>query len=84
MLKVTRDDDLLTLDFPADIIEKVEIGTEILAGFNIPPRAAFKGKSDYLLLYSGEDEIINIIPDFDKISHNGLQGGDCYRTREGC
>ena len=74
MLKVTRDNDLLTLDFPADKIEKIEIGTEISAGINISPEAAFKGKSDYLLLYSSEDEIINIIPDFDKISLMDCRG----------
>jgi PhzF family phenazine biosynthesis protein len=74
MLKVTREDDLLTLDFPADRIEKVEMGTEISDGFNLPPRAVFKGKSDYLLIYSSEDEIVNIIPEFDKIAIMDCRG----------
>ena len=74
MLRVTRDNDLLTLDFPADIIEKVEIETEISAGFNLAPKAVYKGKSDYLLIYSDEDEIVSIIPDFDKIAVMDCRG----------
>jgi PhzF family phenazine biosynthesis protein len=74
ILNVRKDGDLLTLDFPADEIAKVEVSNEIKAGFNIPPTHAFRGKSDFLLIYEKESDILNIIPDYDKISVMDCRG----------
>jgi PhzF family phenazine biosynthesis protein len=74
ILNVRKDGDMLTLDFPADKIEKVEVSTEIAAGFNIHPKLAFRGKTDYLLVYENESDILNIIPDYDKISVMDCRG----------
>ena len=68
ILNVTKDGDLLTLDFPADRLEETVVSDEIKAGFNIHPQKAFRGKSDILLVFDNEDDIANIIPDIEKIS----------------
>ena len=74
ILKVTKNGDLLTLDFPADRIEEVEVSDIIKAGFNIPPETAFRGKTDILLVYKNENDIKNLVPDFGKISVMDCRG----------
>ncbi len=73
-LSVERHDEMLTLNFPTDIIHEIETTSEITSGFSIRPQAVFKGKTDYLLIYSTEQEIIDIIPSFDIIKHWPVRG----------
>jgi len=74
LLTVERNDELLTMNFPSDILEKVEITEELIAGFNISPKMAFKGKTDYLLIYDSENEIKSIKPNIDAISKVDARG----------
>jgi PhzF family phenazine biosynthesis protein len=67
-LKVYRQDDFLTLDFPADRFEEVSITPELMAGFSIEPLEAYKGKTDYMLVFGNESEIKSLQPDFAAIS----------------
>ena len=73
-LTVTKKDKLLTLNFPTDIFKQVELSDEVTSSFNIIPKLAFKGKTDYLLVFDNEDEIREIIPAFDKISKLKVRG----------
>ena len=73
-LTVRKQDELLVLNFPTDILEPIEIGNEITSAFDRKPVAAFKGKTDYLLLYSNEEEIKNITPNFDLIAKLPVRG----------
>jgi len=73
-LTVKKQDELLVLNFPTDIMEPIEIGNEITGAFDRKPIAAFKGKTDYLLLYSNEEEIKNIRPNFDLIAKLPVRG----------
>jgi len=73
-LTVTRKENLLTLNFPADEIDPTELTDELCAGFNLTPRLAYKGKTDYLLVYDSENEIKNLIPDFNLISKVNARG----------
>lgn len=66
-LTVTKKEGLMTLNFPTDILEQVELSDEITDCFNITPRSALKGKTDYLLVFDKEEEIRRIVPAFDKI-----------------
>jgi PhzF family phenazine biosynthesis protein len=74
ILNVTINGDLLTLDFPADRIERIQMTDELTAGFNIIPKLAYKGKTDYLLIYDREDDIQNIVPDYIKLSALDCRG----------
>jgi PhzF family phenazine biosynthesis protein len=68
ILNVTKDDDFLTLDFPVDEYAKVDAPEDLVAGMGLAPMEAYKGKTDYMLVYSTADEIENMKPDLTKIS----------------
>ncbi|GBD90090.1 putative isomerase YddE [bacterium BMS3Abin04] len=63
ILTVTRNSDLITLNFPSLIVEKVDIPKEIINSVKIEPTEVYFNKS-YLALYKDEVTIRNIKPDF--------------------
>jgi PhzF family phenazine biosynthesis protein len=71
-LTVTKNGELLTLNFPSDVPVETEMTDEIRKCFNIEPKQVFKGKTDYLLVFDNENEIKTITPRLDIIS-----GVDC-------
>jgi len=73
-LTVTKKVELLTLNFPADIFKQVELSNEITDCFDIKPQLAFKGKTDYLLVFDKEAEIRKVTPAFDVISKLNARG----------
>jgi PhzF family phenazine biosynthesis protein len=73
-LHVTRNDDQLTLNFPADHIEPVEITQDIFSGFDIKPHSAYKGQSDILLIFDNEQEIKTLKPNFAEIAKLDARG----------
>lgn len=73
-LKVTRDGKTLTLDFPADIFERVELSPQLIAGFNSQPVEAYRGKTDYMLVFNTEEEVKNMVPDFAAIAKLKVRG----------
>lgn len=60
MLSVKRSNDMLTMNFPADKINKADLSEDLISCFNITPVEVYKGISDYLLIFRNEDEIENI------------------------
>jgi len=73
-LTVTKEGDQLTMNFPSDIFSEVELTEELTAGLSIKPKAAYKGKTDYMLVYDTEKEITDIVPDFNLISKVQARG----------
>ena len=73
-LKVRRNGHLLTLDFPTDTLQPVDLFPELTNGFNFKPIKAYKGKTDYLLVFNNEEEIKNILPDYASISKIKARG----------
>jgi len=73
-LPVTRNGAFLTLNFPADTPEPAALSDEITACFDIKPRSAFKGKTDYLLVFDKEEDIKKITPAFDAIAKLKARG----------
>jgi len=73
-LIVTRKDDLLTLNFPSDIYEKVDLSPEIIACFDREPLEGYKGKSDYMLVFRSEKEIRELKPAFHEIIKLSARG----------
>lgn len=67
-LTVTKSGEVLRLNFPTDVIEPLALTHDLTACFNIKPRLAFKGKTDYLFLFDHEEEIKKLVPALDKIS----------------
>lgn len=73
-LTVTKDGDLLSLNFPTDTLEPITLTNEILDAFDVKPQLAFKGKTDYMLLFNTEEEILNLKPNFNQISKLDVRG----------
>ncbi len=67
-LIVTKNDELYTLDFPADRIVEVSLSPSIYSGLNIIPQQAYKGKTDVLLIYNNEAEILHLNPNFSQLN----------------
>jgi PhzF family phenazine biosynthesis protein len=65
VLSVRKKDVTLVMDFPSDEIEETEIISIFKKALHAEPFQAFKGKTDYMLVFRNESEIRQMIPDFD-------------------
>ncbi len=73
-LSVTKNADYYRLDFPADSLESIPLSEQLLNCFDIKAKAAFKGKSDILLVFEDEKDIQHLKPDFHKIAQIEARG----------
>ncbi|MEZ4973065.1 MAG: PhzF family phenazine biosynthesis protein [Cyclobacteriaceae bacterium] len=73
-LAVTRKGDLLTLNFPSDTIKEIAVSEDIKRGFDKEPKQAFKGKTDYLLVFETESDITSLKPNFPEIKKMPARG----------
>jgi predicted PhzF superfamily epimerase YddE/YHI9 len=62
------------LNFPADVYEEVALYDWLTEGFNIKPKKALKGKTDYLLVYENEKQILDLTPDFGLVGKIDARG----------
>ncbi|HEY1164403.1 MAG TPA: PhzF family phenazine biosynthesis protein, partial [Chitinophaga sp.] len=73
-LTVTKRGDLLILNFPTDVFEPVAVSDELQAGFNVKPLEAYKGKTDYMLVFEKESDIRAIVPRLPEIARLQARG----------
>lgn len=73
-LTVVKQSQLLTLNFPTDTINRIELTSEILDGFSLAPITAYKGKTDYLLVYTSESDILALKPNLEAIAALPVRG----------
>lgn len=71
----------LVLDFPTDKFNSIPVSSEIVSCFDKKPIEAYKGKTDYMLVYEKETDIITIKPQFNFISK--LKGRGVIITAKG-
>jgi PhzF family phenazine biosynthesis protein len=69
LLSVEKKATHLTMDFPTDVYKEIEIPMEIINAIGSTPIEAYKGKTDYLLIFSSQQEIESIQPDFQLLSN---------------
>ena len=74
LLSVTKSGDELSLDFPKDIIKKVSTPLVLIDAFGKAPIETFKGKTDFALIYSTQQEIEAFKPDLKLIESAGARG----------
>jgi PhzF family phenazine biosynthesis protein len=74
VLVVRREGDLLTLDFPADSPSLVAPPRDLIEALGAAPREAYKGKTDYLLVYSSQGDIERMRPDFALLARTPARG----------
>ncbi|RZS97760.1 PhzF family phenazine biosynthesis protein [Cecembia calidifontis] len=73
-LKVSLQEELMTLDFPKDEVNEIPLNEELKACFSLSPVQAFRGKSDVVLVFQSEMEIRNIQFDLAKIEEIPARG----------
>jgi PhzF family phenazine biosynthesis protein len=73
-LKVRKENGLLVLNFPADTMSEVEIPSFLTEGLGATPQKAFKGKTDYMLVFDSQEQVESIRPDFKMISQGNTRG----------
>jgi PhzF family phenazine biosynthesis protein len=73
-LTVSKSGDMLVLNFPIDIVKKIEAPEELVKGIGKKPLETFKGKTDYLLVYQNQKDIEDINPDFELIKKSKARG----------
>jgi len=72
-LKVSKSDDLYTLDFPRNDVTAIALEQKFLDAFDIKPIEVHKSM-DYLFVFEKEDDIHNLIPNFEIIKTFDLRG----------
>lgn len=73
-LTVIRNGSLLTLNFPTDKLEEITLSEEVLSCFEEKPHSAYKGLTDFLLVFDNEAQIRKAIPDLVKVEELGGRG----------
>lgn len=73
-LTVTKNEEMLTLNFPADEYEETSLTADLLACFAARPLAAFKGKTDYMVEFENEQVIRTLKPNFAAIAKLNARG----------
>lgn len=73
-LPVSVGQDTFTLNFPADTIQEVALTDTLISIAEARPVRAYKGKTDYMLVYESEQEIEQMIPDLLAISKLDARG----------
>ncbi len=73
-LNVSRHLDWLTLDFPVDVFHETPVSGEIGLCFDKQPIEAYKGKTDYMLVYEKESDVRDIRPQLEAISALNARG----------
>lgn len=74
LLKVAKRGDLLTLDFPTDIFKKIDTPKFLADGLGAAPIETYKGKTDYMAVFSYQHEVEALKPDFKTLALLGERG----------
>ncbi|MCL6258175.1 PhzF family phenazine biosynthesis protein [Aquiflexum sp. TKW24L] len=74
ILKVRKEGSQLVMDFPLDQIEEIEMAKELTDPFSPKPIQAFKGKTDYILVFENENQIRTLNFDLTLISKLPVRG----------
>ncbi|MDQ3536344.1 MAG: PhzF family phenazine biosynthesis protein [Bacteroidota bacterium] len=68
VLIVTKKENLISLDFPADEFELCSSVEEIVLGIGTSPLEMYKGKSDYMVVLEKEEDVKKVVPEFEVLS----------------
>lgn len=74
ILTVERKGEELELNFPADFVNQAILPESVSIGINEKPIEVYKGKTDYLLVYTTKEIIKNLDPDFSVLKNADARG----------
>lgn len=80
-LPVTFRDGLFMLNFPTDKFEEIELSDELLSATNKIPVSAYRGNTDYMLVFENQDDIRTMQPNLPLIA--GLKARGIIVTAKG-
>lgn len=73
-LNVAVKDDVYSLDFPTDSLQEVALSEALLATTDKKPLRAFRGKTDYLLIFESQADIASMKPNLHAIAQLDARG----------
>lgn len=76
-LTVSREDELLILDFPADSAAEVPANEALNSAIGATPERLLKGKTDYLMIFPCQADIEALAPDFQALGKVDGRGVIC-------
>jgi PhzF family phenazine biosynthesis protein len=74
ILTVKKEQHLLTLDFPADILKAVDITDKHWVGFGVKPKEVYRGKTDFMMVFESESQVKSLNPDFRLVNQLDCRG----------
>jgi PhzF family phenazine biosynthesis protein len=74
ILKVEKEKGYLILDFPIGEFQEIRAPPELIEGLGGEPVESYKGKTDYMFVYSDQEEIERLNPDFHLLSKSDSRG----------
>ncbi len=73
-LEVSKNNELLTLDFPVDQIEPALPPDHLIESLGMRPIEIWRGKTDYLVYFASQEDIEEIRPDFGMLKRVECRG----------
>ena len=67
-LSVRKEGEVLSLNFPVDSIQAVDLPKPLIIGLGATPTEIYKGRDDYLAIFENEDTILSLSPDMQALS----------------
>lgn len=74
ILRVKRDGERLTLDFPADTMQEVTAPENLVIAIGRKPVNTFKGKTDFMMVYTSQSDVEEIVPDIPLLLKTDARG----------
>ena len=73
-LIVTREGDMITLNFPTDVLQLTEPSDILLKSMNVVPLESYSGKTDFMIVLATQKEVELLDPDFELMKKSGGRG----------
>ena len=74
ILNVHKEDAYLYLDFPADVMESIDIDDQLIKMLGLKPIEAFKGRDDFMCIFEDESSIKSIYPNLEIFKSYPIRG----------
>lgn len=74
ILRVTKKEKMLALDFPVDTFESIDPPKDFIKALGASPIEAYRGKTDFMFVYKSQQEIQNMEPDLDMLKKVHCRG----------
>ena len=74
ILKVTKEGEILELDFPSSPVKETDLPENVEKLFGIKPEKCFNGREDIMFTFANENEVLDLKPDFHLIKSIETRG----------